>query len=331
MSFSQVTLRYHLPLKLCIKILSAEPCFIFMTVISLSASGGVPDKTVELGKAINLRKTNLLADFQEGERTVYEPFDLACFQFSRPKSSRKFMEYYANNNAFYSSLATQSELDASLQSVYTLGTSLNVATQSKSLKTNKVSGMSLNAMTINEKILVRRGCLEGDGAKMKSQFLRDLELLPVTVAKPWQGNSWNAYSYFLRKYGSHVINSVTLGSSFKQMIFAESEKSYSERDFKVKTCLSLARAGASMEACTGISQSEKSEASRMSTSNKVFVLGGNVDTRNKLLYQATRSVEQIQKLLNEAIVSPSPIKHTVRSGKCCKLVSKSDRPTTSEV
>ena len=48
----------------------------------------------------------------------------------------------------------------------------------------------------------------------------------------------------------------------------------------------------------------------MSTSSKVFVLGGNVDTRNKLLYQATRSAEQIQKLLNEAIVSPSSIKHT---------------------
>lgn len=289
--------------------------FIFMAVISsstgaLSASGGAPDKTVELGKAIDLRSTNLLADFQERERTIYEPFDSACFRAFPLKSSRKFMEYYANNNAFYSSLATQSELDASLQSSYTLGVSLNVATQSKSSKTNKVSGMSLNAMTINEKILVRKGCLEGDGAKLKAQFLRDLELLPVTVANPWQSNSWNAYSNFLRKYGSHVINSVTRGSSFKQMTFAESEKSYSEREFKVKSCLELAGAGASMKACTDISQSEKSEASRMSTSNKVFVLGGNVDTRNKLLYQATRSAEQIQKLLNEAIVSPSSIKHT---------------------
>lgn len=235
--------------------------FIFMTVTSsstgaISASGGAPDKTVELGKAIDLRGTNLLADFQERERTIFEPFDSACFRSFPLKSSRKFMEYYANNNAFYSSLATQSELDASLQSSYTLGVSLNVATQSKSSKTNKVSGMSLNAMTINEKILVRRGCVEGDGAKLKSQFLSDLELLPVTVVNPWQSNSWSAYSNFLRKYGSHVINSVTRGSSFKLMTFAESEKSYSERDFKVKSCLSLEGGGASMKACTDISQSE---------------------------------------------------------------------------
>lgn len=289
--------------------------FIFMTVISsstaaISASGGAPKKTVELGKAIDLRGTNLLADFQERERTIFEPFDSACFRSIPLKSSRKFMEYYANNNAFYSSLATQSELDVSLQSSYTLGVSLNVATQGKSSKTNKVSGMSLNAMTINEKILVRRGCLEGDGAKLKSQFLSDLELLPVTVVNPWQSNSWSPYRNFLRKFGSHVINSVSLGSSFKQMTFAESEKSYSERDFKVKSCVSLVGAGASIKGCTDISQSEKSEASRMSTSDKVFVLGGNADTRNKLLYHVTRSAEQIQKLLNEANESPSSIKHT---------------------
>ena len=49
----------------------------------------------------------------------------------------------------------------------------------------------------------------------------------------------------------------------------------------------------------------------MDTSDKVFVLGGNPETRNKLLDQETRSVEQIQKLLTEAKEAPASIEHTL--------------------
>ena len=174
--------------------------------------------------------------------------------------------------------------------------------------------MSLNALAISEKILVRRGCLEGDEATLTDQFLADLELLPEKIEEPWQKSSWEAYNSFLKTYGSHVITSVTLGASFRQMIFAESSESYSERDFEVKSCLSLAGPTAvgevGFKACADISQSEKSKASQINTSDKVFVLGGNPDTRNKLLDQKTRSVEEIQNLLNEGNESPSSIEHT---------------------
>ena len=98
------------------------------------------------------------------------------------------------------------------------------------------------------------------------------------------------------------------------MTFAESSESYSERDFEVKSCLSLAGPTAAGEvgfkACADITKSEKSKASQINTSDKVFVLGGNPDTRNKLLDQETRSVEAIQKLLDEASEAPSSIEHT---------------------
>lgn len=288
-------------------------CLIFVSTCTSAPSGS---KIEELGKVIDLREANLLADFEELERTIYEPFKPECFidETKRIQSSRKFMEYYENSRAFYSSLATQSELDVSLQSSYTLGVSLQVATKSKSSETNKVSGLSLNAVAINEKILVRRGCLEGDEATLTHQFLTDLENLPTKIEEPWEGTSWEAYHNFLRTYGSFVITSVTLGTSFRQMTFAESSKSYSERDFEVKSCLSLAGPTGvgelGFKACADITESEKSEASQISTSDKVFVLGGSLDTRNKLLDQATRSAEQIEKLLNEASEQPSSIEHT---------------------
>ena len=296
----------------------SAPVVLFVCLIFVSTCKSAPSasKIEELGKAIDLREANLLADFQELERAIFEPFKPECFidETKQIQSSRKFMEYYENSRAFYSSLATQSELDVSLQSSYTLGVSLQVATKSKSSQSNKVSGMSLNAVAINEKILVRRGCLEGDEATLTDQFLSDLENLPVKIEEPWESSSWEGYHNFLKTYGSQVITSVTRGTSFRQMTFAESSKSYSERDFEVKSCLSLAGPTVAGElgfkACADITQSEKSEASKISTSDKVFVLGGSPDTRNKLLDQETRSEEEIQNLLNEASEVPSSIGHT---------------------
>ena len=288
-------------------------CLIFVSTCTSAPSAG---KMEGLGKAIDLREANLFGDFQELERTIFEPFKSECFidETKKIQSSRKFMEYYENSRAFYSSLATQSELDVSLQSSYTLGVSLQVATKSKSSQSNKVSGISLNAVAINEKILVRRGCLEGDEATLTDEFLTDLENLPEKIEEPWKKISWEPYHNFLRTYGSHVTTSISLGASFRQMTFAESSNSYSERDFEVKSCLSLAGPTVAgelgLKACADITESEKSEASQINTSDKVFVLGGSIDTRNRLLDQETRSAEEIQKLLNEASEQPSAIEHT---------------------
>lgn len=277
---------------------------------------GAPLKTVELGKVIDLRGTNLLEDFQERETTIYEPFDETCFidETKAVKASRMFTEYYASSKSFYSSLATQSELDVSLQSSYTLGVTLKVATKSKSSSENKVSGLSMNALGVTEKIVVRRGCLERDEGTLRKDFMKDLELLPLIINSPWKSNSWEPYHNFLEKYGSHIATSVTLGASFKQMTFAESSKSYSEREFEVKSCLSVAGSTTAGEVtfkgCADITKEERTEASQINTSDKVFVLGGTLETRNKLLNPETRSMKDIQDLLNEAGQSPSSIQHT---------------------
>lgn len=53
--------------------------FTWLTFVSTSTGAPSTSKTVELGKVIDLRGTNLLEDFQERERTVFEPFDSKCF------------------------------------------------------------------------------------------------------------------------------------------------------------------------------------------------------------------------------------------------------------
>ncbi|KAJ7383082.1 hypothetical protein OS493_030969 [Desmophyllum pertusum] len=211
--------------------------FIFLTVTFRGTCEVPPSaETVELGKAVNLRGVNLLDDFQQRERAIFESLPSKCFlsETKNIQSSRKFFEYYANSKSFYKSLGTQSGLSVSLQSSYTLSATLNVATKSTSSKESKVSGMSLNIVASTKKILVRKGCLLGDESSvtLKEEFVRKLEQLPVTIKKPWLENAWQAYRTFIRNYGSHVVTSVTRGTSFKLMTFAASSKSYSERDFQ---------------------------------------------------------------------------------------------------
>ena len=85
-----------------------------------------------LGRVIDLRKVNLLADFQEHENRIFEELPSKCLVKKTLKSSSSHFEYYANTKEFYKSLATQSSLSASLQSAYSLGVTVSVATKSKS-------------------------------------------------------------------------------------------------------------------------------------------------------------------------------------------------------
>ena len=140
-----------------------------------------------------------------------------------------------------------------------------------------------------------------------------LEELPLKIENPWLHNSWKAYRTFLDKYGSHVITAVKRGSKFQRMVFAESSESYSERDFQVKACLpaagptSVGKLG--VDPCVSVTSCELSKASKMSVSETRFVRGGKRETNSELANGET-SAELIEKLMNEAEQSPSPVQHT---------------------
>ena len=267
-----------------------------------------------LGRVIDLRKVNLLADFQEHENRIFEELPSKCLVKKTLKSSSSHFEYYANTKEFYKSLATQSSLSASLQSAYSLGVTVSVATNIQTSENTEVSGMSLDKQAPTEKIHVDKECLvNADISTLKGTFLKDFEDLPVNIKNPWKQNSWREYSNILNKYGSHAITSVVRGSRFQQMVFAESSKAYTERDFQVKACLSAVgptQVGElGISACSNISQSEISKVSTMSISEKRFVKGGKRETNSELANGAT-SAELLGQLMNEADEFPASIKHT---------------------
>lgn len=95
--------------------------------------------TQELGKGVYLRKINLLGNFQEEETKVFEDIPSTCFIKKDLHSTGSFFDYYASTKAFYSKMGIRAGLDASLQSGFTLGVTLNSVAQKVHSEQSKVS------------------------------------------------------------------------------------------------------------------------------------------------------------------------------------------------
>ena len=194
---------------------------IHLTTITIPSARGAEEtegtskisEAAELGKTIHLAKTNLLKDFKEREASIFEAFPLKCFKKENLNSTGSRFEYYASTKEFYSKLATQAGLDASLQSAYSLSTSLNSVTESTSSSKSKVSGISLIVESLTEKIHLDKDCLNDESFKLKQSFMDKLERLSLKIDKPWKRNSWRPYNDFLDTYGSHVVTSVIRGAT----------------------------------------------------------------------------------------------------------------------
>ena len=272
-------------------------------------------ETAELGKALNLHKTNILEDFKEREASIFEPFPEECFKKEKLNISKSYYNYYESTKAFYSKLATSTGLDVSLESTYSLGVTLNSVTKRTNSKESNLSGISLVVEALVKKLRLNKDCLNDDNHNFKKSFIADLERLPLKINRPWLQNSWRSYHDFLEEYGSHVVTSVLRGSRIKQMSFTRSSKSYSERELQVKACVSLAgtisAGNIGVSACTNVTKSESYKAYQMSTTDKRIVRGGSSATRNKLLHNMSK--ELIERLMNEASETHSSVQHTFRA------------------
>ena len=132
-------------------------------------------------------------------------------------------------------------MDASLQSTFTLGVTLSSSSSNEYSSNIEVSGISLNILALKKKMLVKKECLTNvEISKLTKNFLDEYEALPKSINKPRKSHSWQAYTKFLDKFGFHIILSIKGGASIKQTTFAQSSESYSERDFQIKSCVSLA-------------------------------------------------------------------------------------------
>ena len=258
----------------------------------------------------------MFKDFREKEASIFQKIPQECFSRPEIPDLDSFYDYYESTRKFYSTLATSADLDASLQSTFVVGATLTSVLSGEKSASNNVSGISLIKGNFKEKILLDKNCLnEKSKTKFTKHFRKKLKALPAVVFKPWKQNSWKEYQDFLKTFGSHVITSVLRGASIRQTTFAQSSEAYSQRDFQVKSCLSLSGptevGELGVKACANVTKKEESKVKSMSVINQLFVRGGTEDTKSKL--DKERSKELIQQLMKEASTHPGSVEHTFRS------------------
>ena len=220
--------------------------------------------------------------------------------------------FYNNTEEFYSSMTTLSGLGSSLQTDFSLSQTLDQASENVGGSDRRVTGNSLYFMASYRQDILSEDCLNY-GKYFDETFLDSFQSLPVSIPQPWMESDWKEYDVFLKKYGSHVFTSISVGSMINQMAFAETSDSYFERDFQVKTCMSLgilsSAFGVSM--CSNISKSEASRVSKMNMRGELVIKGGTTETRNELI--KNRTADLIEKFMNEANATNAAIQYTFSS------------------
>ncbi|XP_020896890.1 DELTA-thalatoxin-Avl2a isoform X2 [Exaiptasia diaphana] len=264
-----------------------------------------------LGQGFEIHKEDLLTkQFKGTGAKIFEdlPMD-ECTKTDKLGAIQKDDSFYSSTESLYNSISTNTKVSGSLKGTYTLGASVDAVTNNIASSETEVQGLSLNIRAYSLSSALKKDCIN------KKSLVKDLveafEALPSKVDQPWKITSWKQYKVFLSKYGSHFVKESISGSSIYQYVFAKSDKKFSQKDFTVKACVSLAgptQAGkAEVSACAGVTKKDIEKSSSQSMTKKLVVRGGKLETRAELTGEL--KAEQIKKFLKEAETDPSPIQY----------------------
>lgn len=235
-----------------------------------------------------------------------------CTKEAQEDISTRGFQFYKDTEEFYSTLTTTSGLEGSLKTDFSLGLTLDQVSKNVGGTNRTVTGNSLLFMASYRQDMLEKKCLNHEN-HLDKEFLESLETLPVSTREPWNSNAWKHYDVFLNKYGSHVITFILVGSVINQMAFAETEDFYTERDFQVKSCISL---GVPLDTlfgvCSSIDKSEISRVSKLSMRGELVIKGGTPETRNELINK-NRTADLIEKFMNEANATNAAIQYSLTS------------------
>lgn len=239
--------------------------------------------------------------------TIFDSIPEKCIVEESTGNYRKEENFYKSTKSLYSAISTNTGIELNLQGQFTMGASIQAVTNNVASKDSMISGSSLQMYAESKESSLSRDCI--NDLKFKSNFIEDFRKLNKIIQKPWLKQSWRHYKSFLKKYGSHVVKTIRSGSSLYQYQFAETDKAYSERNFTVKACASLAGptnvGELGLSACSSVTKDDIKRVSDLKIMSKLVVRGGKADTRAKLVNK--RDKDSIEKFLQEGKTDPAPI------------------------
>ena len=263
-----------------------------------------------LGQGFYIPRQDLLSsELTARGATIFASLPSKCVVKEKVGVDRKDESFYSTTKALYSAISTDTNIDFSLKGEFTMGASLRAVTNNLAVKNARISGNSLILYAESSDFSISQDCINGQ--QLDQNLIKDFKLLNKAIQEPWLRQSWERYRIFLKKYGSHVVSTVLLGSSIYQYAFAQTDKDYSQRNFTVKACASLAGptevGELGLAACSGVTRDEINKVAKLKMVEKLVVRGGKLETRAKLIN--ARDKDTIKEFLQEGKSDPSTILH----------------------
>ena len=278
-------------------------------LLAVSHSLAAADDRHDIGRSFYIPDTDMLDGHTGGYKILQSNMEGCIHEVGDSKIKKNFL-FYEDEQSFFNSLGSEVSIGGKLTNAFTMGVTLSATSNGMSASDTSIKGATLDIASYNREVYVDVGCIYGSelAKEVKTQF----ELLPKTIDKPDQKNSWVAYDSFLKTYGSHLVQKAYFGSRMSQYIFTKHTKEYSSREYKVKACEKLegvANIGKfGISSCQGFTKDDTKAVEHMEVNSKLIIKGGTDKTRAALSTKRTKDL--IEKFLNEADKGTLPIRYS---------------------
>ncbi|OAE31954.1 hypothetical protein AXG93_4421s1050 [Marchantia polymorpha subsp. ruderalis] len=284
-------------LKLCLGLLAA---------ITHGAAAATNSAAVEsLGRIVYLPHVNLQND-HNSDPLIFDADDLESIAKTSQQSFTDMdSRFFESSDKFKQSIAADMGVSGEIR-----GVSFSVDSEFKRVSGSEteVKVAEVRAARLYSKTYLPRGS-ELNSFPLKKEFLQDFQNLPTQVTDPHVDVSWSPFRNFMNKWGSHIVHVAYTGAVYQSFSSSKSEKNYSQRDMEIKACVKAEGiTGKALEACAGYSESERREASKLTTTDTKRVKGGSVETRSKLA-SGPATQELLEDFLSEDDVDDQPVRY----------------------
>jgi len=146
-----------------------------------------------LGQGFNIHKMDLLTkELQATGAKIFENLDYdKCTRTDKSGTTSKDDTFYSDTESLYSSISSNSKIDASVKGPYTLGASVSAVTNNIVSGNTEVSGLSLNLKAQSISHALSKDCINNN--KLSKELIKDFEKLDKKIKNPWKSQSWRKY------------------------------------------------------------------------------------------------------------------------------------------
>jgi hypothetical protein len=281
---------------LCLGLLAA----IFHVAAGSSAS------VESLGRIVYLPNVNLLND-HNSDPLIFDAKDLnSIAKTSKQSYTDMDSKFFESSEKFKQAIAADMGVSGSAK-----GVSFSVDAEFKRVSGSEteVKVAEVRAARFHSKTYIPRGS-ELNSFPLKSGFMKDFQSLPTYVNTPHEDNSWSPYRNFMNKWGSHIVYVAYTGAVYQSWSSAKSEYHYSQNEMEIKACVKAEgiKGQGALEACAGYDESERREASKLTTTDTKRVKGGKAATRSKLA-SGPATQKLLEEFLSQDDIDEQPVRY----------------------